>query len=300
MTTLPQPMLYSIILKNNSIIPILNRLGIRLGVGDMTLDEAAKSAGIAGEDMPFVRLLVQAFQTAKTSQTVQTVQTSQTVQAGSEWWIPATTDVKWTPFAEEYFSKSTGYFKTVQLPNIEKHLKAFIGMSMGTDTAKGQLIQLSNLLGEFSKIIADEFDLTDNDSTIKAEELLSEMQLVMIKYLKGNFNDNLCHATIFALRSFETGIAAHRNILSALQTYSKTGTYEKPDIDGKTEETLTPREAEVLTLVAQGKINKEIADALDISFQTVLTHRKNISAKLGIKTTAGLTIYAIKTGLIEL
>lgn len=299
MTTPLQPTLYSIIQKNNSIIPILNRLGIRLGVGDMTLDEAANAAGITTENMPFVRLLV---------------------KTGCGEQIPVDTDVEWTPFVKEYFSKSTNYFKTVQLPNIERHLKAFIGMSMGTDTAKGQLIQLSNLLDEFSKMITDEFDLTDNDRTIKAEGLLSEMQLVMIKYLKGNFNDNLCHATIFALRSFETGIATHRNIFASLLQHSKTGTEKKTDIYGKhgisrnteaeaetetetetdPEKTLTPRETEVLALVAQGKINKEIADLLEISFQTVLTHRKNISAKLGIKTTAGLTIYAIKAGLIEL
>ena len=85
----------------------------------------------------------------------------------------------------------------MQLPNIEKHLKAFIGMSMSTDTAKGQLIQLSNLLDEFCRIMSKEFDLLKLSGVTEAEELLAEMQLVMIKYLKGNFNDNLCYATIF-------------------------------------------------------------------------------------------------------
>ena len=63
-------------------------------------------------------------------------------------------------------------------------------------------------------------------------------------------------------------------------------------------EELSPREVEVLQLVAQGYINKEIADKLNISFNTVLTHRKNITAKLGIKTVSGLSFYAMMNGYI--
>ena len=61
---------------------------------------------------------------------------------------------------------------------------------------------------------------------------------------------------------------------------------------------LSQREIEVLTLVASGKINKEIADALQISINTVLTHRKNISAKLGIKSVSGLSVYAMMNGYL--
>ncbi|MGN1245711.1 MAG: response regulator transcription factor [Muribaculaceae bacterium] len=62
---------------------------------------------------------------------------------------------------------------------------------------------------------------------------------------------------------------------------------------------LSQREIEVLTLVASGKINKEIADALQISINTVLTHRKNISAKLGIKSVSGLSVYAMMNGYLK-
>lgn len=61
---------------------------------------------------------------------------------------------------------------------------------------------------------------------------------------------------------------------------------------------LSSREIEVLRLVAAGKINKEIADALCISTNTVITHRKNISSKLGIKSTSGLSLYALMNGLL--
>ena len=62
---------------------------------------------------------------------------------------------------------------------------------------------------------------------------------------------------------------------------------------------LSQREIEVLTLVASGKINKEIADALQISINTVLTHRKNISAKLGIKSVSGRSVYAMMNGYLK-
>lgn len=62
---------------------------------------------------------------------------------------------------------------------------------------------------------------------------------------------------------------------------------------------LSPREIEVLKLIAMGLINKEIADKLDISLNTVLSHRKNISSKLGIKSVSGLGIYAIMNGYIS-
>lgn len=52
--------------------------------------------------------------------------------------------------------------------------------------------------------------------------------------------------------------------------------------------------------VALGKSNKEIAEMLFISVHTVTTHRKNISAKLGIHSPAGLTIYAILHNIVDL
>lgn len=62
---------------------------------------------------------------------------------------------------------------------------------------------------------------------------------------------------------------------------------------------LTPREREVLVLLVQGLINKEIADRLHISLTTVISHRKNITEKLGIKSISGLTIYAVMNGFID-
>ncbi len=63
---------------------------------------------------------------------------------------------------------------------------------------------------------------------------------------------------------------------------------------------LTEREREVLTLIAEGKTNQEIADALVISIKTVNRHRENIMAKLNLHSRVELVRYAIEKGLIEL
>lgn len=62
---------------------------------------------------------------------------------------------------------------------------------------------------------------------------------------------------------------------------------------------LSARETDVLQLIVTGITNKEIADKLSISLNTVLSHRKNITSKLGIKTVSGLTYYAIMNGFIS-
>lgn len=62
---------------------------------------------------------------------------------------------------------------------------------------------------------------------------------------------------------------------------------------------LSDRETDVLVAVAKGMQNKEIADMLNISIYTVISHRKNIVAKTGIKSVAGLTVYALINNLIS-
>jgi regulator of cell morphogenesis and NO signaling len=65
-------------------------------------------------------------------------------------------------------------------------------------------------------------------------------------------------------------------------------------------EELSEREKDVLIQVVRGLSNKEIADVLCISQHTVISHRKNITRKLNIHSTAGLTIYAIVNKLVDL
>ncbi len=73
--------------------------------------------------------------------------------------------------------------------------------------------------------------------------------------------------------------------------------------DDKTEKNddveLSKREIDVLVAVAKGMMNKEIADRMNISIHTVISHRKNITRKTGIKSVSGLTVYALLNNLID-
>lgn len=83
-----------------------------------------------------------------------------------------------------------------------------------------------------------------------------------------------------------------RKVQSALES-------RQPEASGEGNE-LSSREKEILVCVAQGMLNKEIADKFSLSIYTVITHRKNITRKTGIKTVAGLTVYAILNNLIDI
>jgi DNA-binding NarL/FixJ family response regulator len=69
---------------------------------------------------------------------------------------------------------------------------------------------------------------------------------------------------------------------------------------GKRQASLTPRELEVLQMIVDGKSNKEIASALDLSSNTVAVHRANMMDTLGIHKAAELVVYAIRNGLVDL
>jgi len=77
--------------------------------------------------------------------------------------------------------------------------------------------------------------------------------------------------------------------LEKLKHGENTGTYE----------TLSEREKEILSLIAKGYSNKEIAEQLVISVKTVETHKSNVMEKLGLKTRPELVKYALKKGLLQ-
>lgn len=100
-----------------------------------------------------------------------------------------------------------------------------------------------------------------------------------------------------ALRNYDESISVYDSIETVVEKLSKL--ISEPERDNR-HETLSVREKEVIACVVQGLTNKQIADRLYISTHTVITHRRNISSKLGIHSPAGLTIYAIVNKLVEL
>lgn len=69
--------------------------------------------------------------------------------------------------------------------------------------------------------------------------------------------------------------------------------------DDRNSNSLSDREIDVLKEIVRGRSNKEIADVLNISIHTVMSHRKNIMQKTGIKSQAGLTVYALTNNILN-
>ena len=129
------------------------------------------------------------------------------------------------------------------------------------------------------------------------------------------------HSVVGAIRSGARGFilkkASDMDLLEALRMVARGGAYlspqvsdrlltriQKGDLESKPAnsalESLSPREVQVLRLVAEGKTSKEIATVLDLREQTIRSYRKTMMKKLGVNNVAGLTQLALSTGLTQL
>lgn len=99
-------------------------------------------------------------------------------------------------------------------------------------------------------------------------------------------------------RQFDESIGLYESPVSIVRKLRKVAESRRETSAPESGE-LSAREREILVCVAKGMLNKEIADKLNISVYTVISHRKNITRKTGIKTVAGLTVYALLNNLIE-
>ncbi|MFZ0734132.1 MAG: response regulator transcription factor [Candidatus Sulfotelmatobacter sp.] len=96
---------------------------------------------------------------------------------------------------------------------------------------------------------------------------------------------------------FELGAAVRK--IAAGETVFDPKVEQRSVLKGERSAALTQRELEVLQMIVDGKSNKEIATALDLSANTVAVHRANIMNTLGIHKTAELVVYAIRAGLVN-
>lgn len=99
------------------------------------------------------------------------------------------------------------------------------------------------------------------------------------------------------LKQYDAVVDIRDSRAQIIETLSQASSGEA--VQSKSNYELTKRETAVLVQLAQGKTNKEIADALNVSVHTVISHRKNITRKTGIKSVAGLTVYAMLNNLID-
>ena len=148
----------------------------------------------------------------------------------------------------------------------------------------------------------------------EADKKLRELKLLIIKYLPSDgLHNNKLTATLHDIYDNEEWLRQHAQVedhifvpaIRRLEQQARKSDVARNISDmvlgaGQNADALSDREKEVIVALVQGMANKEIADHLCISVNTVITHRRNIARKLQIHSPAGLTIYAIVNGLIDI
>ena len=278
-----------VLLEHNEIIPVLNRFGIRLGVGDKTILELCDEHSLNPD---FILAILNVYL--------------------DENYLPeASLSLFDAESIADYFQSTVESYIHELIPNIGKHLNAFIAISAPGNEELGML---NNLFVKFKDKMTEHLQnqtLFDDDFPY---ELLHDLKNILIRHLSKELNQNLLYAIIFSVHSFEKDLTIHNRLrekilrpkLNELDStgirhlhHAITGEHAQQH-PAQHAHRLTNREEEILRLIVRGYLNKEIAEKLHISHNTVLTHRKNIISKTGIKTVSGLTFYAIRRGLISM
>ena len=159
-----------------------------------------------------------------------------------------------------------------------------------TDLSSSREAQLRNL--DPDVVIVDP-SIFDHASRGNARAALSEHTSAAVLAIVGSLWDEESLKQYDGVLSlYDSPTTIIRKVRTALEDRSET-----PRSEG---EELSAREKEILVCVAKGMLNKEIADLYNLSIYTVITHRKNITRKTGIKTVAGLTVYALLNNLIDI
>lgn len=148
----------------------------------------------------------------------------------------------------------------------------------------------------------------------QTDQKLKELKNIIIKYLPSDgLHNNQLTATLYDIYNCEEWLREHAAVedeifIPAVRRLERKS--KQNDVSVKisnmishtpsSNETLSDREKDVIVSLVQGMTNKEIADHLCISINTVITHRRNIARKLQIHSAAGLTIYAIVNNLVDI
>ena len=271
------------------VLQLMNRFGISLGVGDKTI------ATICAEHDVDCNTLLTVVNYALNKET------------------PKQLDIH-IPTLHRYLENAHTYFLKFQLPRIRQELLEAINLASSKTQIPLMIIQFFDEYAQEIKSHIDHETEHSYEQHARDDEHIAnkahELKTLIIKYYPRENNDNnleqmrLLYAVLHDLRHFENELALHCSIednimLPSLIKEAKIADKQKANSSDDKQENLSAREIEVIRFVANGLSNKEIADTMCLSTHTVMSHRKNIARKLDIHSTAGLTIYAIVNGIIE-
>ena len=306
----PSDKMITLIKDNYSVLQALGSFGINLGFGDKTVNETCKLNAVD----TYTFLAVVNF----------------TINGYGDF---QNDDQISVPTLLHYLKASHTYYLDFQLPFIRRELQE----SINEDDALGVLIMKlyeeyaqeirrhmkyeEKTLFPYVESLLEGHPMSDyNVETFSkhhesADKKLRELKLMMIKYLPADaHHNNKLTATLYDIYNNEEWLSQHAEVedhiftpaIKRLEQMTKQEDVSKNISQmvfkggQDNADALSDRERDVIVGVVQGLQNKEIADQLCISVNTVITHRRNIARKLQIHSPAGLTIYAIVNGLVDI
>lgn len=300
----------SLIRDNYNVLQSLGSFGIALGFGDKTVNETCKNNGVDTYTfLAVVNYTINGYYNADEAERLS------------------------IPTLLHYLEASHVYYLEYQLPSIRRALKESINEtdSLGTlimkfydeyaREIKKHMKYEEKVLFPYVKQLLEgcapyDYDIeTFSKHHGQTDQKLRELKNIILKYLPGDVQrNNKLTATLYGIYNNEEWLKLHsqveddifvpaiRNLEQRQKKDNVTKNITNMVFKGKTDngEALSDREKDVVVSLVQGMSNKEIAEHLFISVNTVITHRRNIARKLQIHSSAGLTIYAIVNGLVDI
>ena len=298
-------------------LQMISRFGIRLGFGDQTVAATCARAGVD------VKTFLTVVNYLKDSAHAHLSEMAEHISL---------------PALMKYLKNSHAYFIDFRLPSIRRKLIGAIDCSASNriaflvlkfydeyaaEVARHMDYENTHVHPYVERLLAHRLPTetfaevvnqhTDNHASI--EKSITELKSIIIKYYPSDSNAPLLNDVLMDIYMTEEDLLEHCRLEDTLfaecvrrleERVRRAGTEtSEAEEDGTSVEEascdgLSEREREVVTFVVRGLSNKEIAERMFISVNTVMTHRRNISRKLNIRSAAGLTIYAIVNGLVNL
>ena len=284
-----------LICDNYSLLMVMSRFGLALGFGDKTIAEVCEEHRVdTATFLAVVNMLLGG--------------SYHSAHSVPELSVRALTD---------YLHNSHGYFLEFRLPAIRRKLIEAIDYAHN-DVSFAIMRFFDEYVAEVQRHmdyeeqtvfpyvegllegrVSDSYSIDDfRRRHDQVDAKLRELKNIIIKYYPSGSTNEL-NGVLFDIFTCERELASHNAVEDDL-FIPAVERLAADSLRGERQEPLSAREREIIVCVVKGMTNKQIADALCISTHTVITHRRNIAAKLQIHSAAGLTIYAIVNKLVEL
>ena len=270
-------------------IQIISRFGLEMGVGEQTIEQVCDAHGV---HTPTFLAIVN-------------------YKIFHQRAIPEDIDI---PTLQRYLLNAHTYFLDFRLPRLRRALiEAIIPADPATKIPGLILRCFDEFVEEIRTHIAHEnaglFDEHEHDDQ-RITDKLTEIKNLIIKYYPSPVTHSPSPVTYTLINvmsdlwhtehDFADHCAIEDDILRPALDKNLKAKINSHKAKSPESEELSDRERDVLVQVVHGLSNKEIADVLCISTHTVISHRKNITRKLNIHSTAGLTVYAIVNKLVDI